>query len=621
MKPAKPDLEEAINELLSILSRATTAEICGYVSALWMKQGPELARESGLSSPLTQTSYLLGLMTTVAEPPAEVSLSEDDWTRVILLLNAITDSYAEATMKRIVLGEVDPKKGYIATMAFLQWFMSGRLAVAEQLEALILELCAPFDKYIYDFCGISASRSLDIVRWLRDVLIDEWSKASEAASDLMSFQEKWIREAADKPERLAELRSTTDYRKASESAQSFYDWSRYPNCITEAKLVERFGEEPSRAFLKVFALSRGESAGFRYFASPNPPNPAETAPLFHLEGGRISAPLHAMLYNALYDRFDDILRNGALQERYFRLRGSYLEGRANSLIGRLFPNASLVLEKYYETAEAEFEHDGLILTDGNLIVLEEKAAEMKVPSRDAERAFRNLSDQFRSDRGIGHGFLQAMRVINALENSHEPVTFFEANGNQIAQIDPRDVRDSFVVCVTIESFGVLAIDPTLLLNVPEGARHPWITNLYDLETLLDGFEQKGLDGHGFIAYLRARRDYSGRLLSDDELNIAGRFLHERSLPAPTKGEIAFITDYADLFDDLYLAKHGVHRNSLRDAVPGGANLDLRASLTADQPIFVDSARKPISRIARKVGRNEPCPCGSGRKFKRCCSGL
>jgi uncharacterized protein len=21
---------------------------------------------------------------------------------------------------------------------------------------------------------------------------------------------------------------------------------------------------------------------------------------------------------------------------------------------------------------------------------------------------------------------------------------------------------------------------------------------------------------------------------------------------------------------------------------------------------------------RKVGRNEPCPCGSGKKFKRCC---
>ena len=25
-------------------------------------------------------------------------------------------------------------------------------------------------------------------------------------------------------------------------------------------------------------------------------------------------------------------------------------------------------------------------------------------------------------------------------------------------------------------------------------------------------------------------------------------------------------------------------------------------------------------MARKVGRNDPCPCGSGRKFKQCCEG-
>jgi hypothetical protein len=27
---------------------------------------------------------------------------------------------------------------------------------------------------------------------------------------------------------------------------------------------------------------------------------------------------------------------------------------------------------------------------------------------------------------------------------------------------------------------------------------------------------------------------------------------------------------------------------------------------------------PIRRTAPKVGRNEPCPCGSGKKFKKCC---
>ena len=28
--------------------------------------------------------------------------------------------------------------------------------------------------------------------------------------------------------------------------------------------------------------------------------------------------------------------------------------------------------------------------------------------------------------------------------------------------------------------------------------------------------------------------------------------------------------------------------------------------------------RPVARAAPKVGRNEPCPCGSGRKYKRCC---
>ena len=28
--------------------------------------------------------------------------------------------------------------------------------------------------------------------------------------------------------------------------------------------------------------------------------------------------------------------------------------------------------------------------------------------------------------------------------------------------------------------------------------------------------------------------------------------------------------------------------------------------------------KPVKRDKEKVGRNDPCPCGSGKKYKRCC---
>jgi SEC-C motif-containing protein len=37
--------------------------------------------------------------------------------------------------------------------------------------------------------------------------------------------------------------------------------------------------------------------------------------------------------------------------------------------------------------------------------------------------------------------------------------------------------------------------------------------------------------------------------------------------------------------------------------------------------YVDgkTVRSPIKRNSPKVGRNDPCPCGSGNKFKKCCA--
>ena len=33
---------------------------------------------------------------------------------------------------------------------------------------------------------------------------------------------------------------------------------------------------------------------------------------------------------------------------------------------------------------------------------------------------------------------------------------------------------------------------------------------------------------------------------------------------------------------------------------------------------VGSGRQPVKVKGKKVGRNEPCPCGSGKKYKHCC---
>jgi hypothetical protein len=38
----------------------------------------------------------------------------------------------------------------------------------------------------------------------------------------------------------------------------------------------------------------------------------------------------------------------------------------------------------------------------------------------------------------------------------------------------------------------------------------------------------------------------------------------------------------------------------------------------DENPFDESPPQPLVRAAPKVGRNEPCPCGSGKKYKKCC---
>jgi len=40
--------------------------------------------------------------------------------------------------------------------------------------------------------------------------------------------------------------------------------------------------------------------------------------------------------------------------------------------------------------------------------------------------------------------------------------------------------------------------------------------------------------------------------------------------------------------------------------------------TAASPDYLEPERRPILRSAKQVGRNDPCPCGSGKKFKKCC---
>jgi preprotein translocase subunit SecA len=50
---------------------------------------------------------------------------------------------------------------------------------------------------------------------------------------------------------------------------------------------------------------------------------------------------------------------------------------------------------------------------------------------------------------------------------------------------------------------------------------------------------------------------------------------------------------------------------------GGAEPQARASNGGGNGNGAEAQAKPVRRNEPKVGRNDPCPCGSGKKYKKC----
>ena len=60
------------------------------------------------------------------------------------------------------------------------------------------------------------------------------------------------------------------------------------------------------------------------------------------------------------------------------------------------------------------------------------------------------------------------------------------------------------------------------------------------------------------------------------------------------------------------------REELSKQIPGSIAVIYRYWLPFRQAVFERELAKTVQRTEPKVGRNDPCPCGSGKKFKKCC---
>lgn len=80
----------------------------------------------------------------------------------------------------------------------------------------------------------------------------------------------------------------------------------------------------------------------------------------------------------------------------------------------------------------------------------------------------------------------------------------------------------------------------------------------------------------------------------------------------SKSEVAEIREKGHDPEDLLVSVFAILPKAVETLTELGMQLD-QERISTTLP-----AREPVR--SKKVGRNEPCPCGSGRKFKKCCGG-
>ena len=112
--------------------------------------------------------------------------------------------------------------------------------------------------------------------------------------------------------------------------------------------------------------------------------------------------------------------------------------------------------------------------------------------------------------------------------------------------------------------------------------------------------------------LRNARALAGRVSRLDE-EIVAQSQDERNWGMAKSFVMAAFKAGVDVTDEKALQKFTALQNQ-RLAAPQQA-----APQPPPAPAYVPPAPPaPVRRSEPKVGRNDPCPCGSGKKFKKCC---
>jgi preprotein translocase subunit SecA len=145
------------------------------------------------------------------------------------------------------------------------------------------------------------------------------------------------------------------------------------------------------------------------------------------------------------------------------------------------------------------------------------------------------------------------------------------------------------------------IEKTILLEMIDSK---WKEHLYAMDGLKEGI---GLRAYGQVDPLVEYKN-EGFAMFEEMMNR----IQDDALEFLFKVQVISREEPKGVFDSV--PQQMIHRDI--------GSLASRAAVAAEgqppQASPQDAKQAPVEREAPKVGRNDPCPCGSGKKYKKCC---
>jgi preprotein translocase subunit SecA len=135
----------------------------------------------------------------------------------------------------------------------------------------------------------------------------------------------------------------------------------------------------------------------------------------------------------------------------------------------------------------------------------------------------------------------------------------------------------------------------------------WQEHLYNMDQLRNGI---GLRAYGqrdpLVEYKAEAFEMFDEMMSSVKGEIAGNVFRSASSLAAFENFLRALPTQLSAPD---LSSGSAFTSGTAQTAASGGDIVDKA---------IEDATKPIKRDAPKVGRNEPCPCGSGKKYKNCC---